>query len=455
MKTLTGIFVALGLSGAVASEADAARKPVTPPAKTAKAIPTGYQCTPEQKNERVRVDAAFDLKTGALIYGEADTRFNQASMTKRLVELMTYEALRSGKLHREDRVMLPASFLVEDDGEIQYTDAVPYRDGKGKNAQRIASVSVSDALIALKRGSSNRAVQGLMIKLFGTESAGVKEMNAWTAREGLSGMASYATVTGFPTIAMKYTPHYTTPFAHAFVVWKLHTEFASEVKEFSVPRPTVTGYTDENRPVKINVKLTSRFLPGNMVGDFMVEDLKTGTSCLGTGIDIVARDRATDRDIVFITAGHDPNGGTKSGTVARFFGNMPAEAREKLQSLALSDGFTALASAGASLFSKHETFLEHAERTQAMFLARRSGILAANMIVSDPNTKSCPASNYNALVLSSMSSILPREDFRFAAYAEGGFEPLRFAKDYVPAFSRSPAAGLLNQSGIAARRLIL
>lgn len=298
-------------------------------------------CQKDEIQNRQRIDAAFDLTSGRLIYGNADTSFYQASMTKRVVELLVLEAVRDGRLNWDDRIELPSVHLRNGSANpvIQNSDAIPFE---------YKSISVRDGFIAGNRGSSNRFMQGVMTRLAGSEELGVDMINKRYEELGLEGQAQAAQVAGYPTIAMKYkaagqpSNHFITPYAHALIVWKIEHDFADVTKDLYLPKPELTAYNSSGAH-EYKLKITSHLLPGDKMrgaNEAEIKSLKTGTACgTGSAADYVAQvtfnveGQEIKRDIVYITAGHTT--GTERDRHAHdFLANLPETAKEELKTAA-------------------------------------------------------------------------------------------------------------------------
>lgn len=335
-KFKAAFAMALGLSTLFTGEAEAKSKPA--PAPTVKKS----FCQPDEIRNRLRIDAAFDLETGLPIYGDPHTRFYQASMTKRIVEYVVLKAVRDGNAKWNDMIELPSVHLRNANNVEQNSDAIPFEYKR---------ISLRDGFIAGNRGSSNRFMQGVMAHLTGSEEKGVEMLNRVYQELGISDEAMAATVTGFPTTAMRYEipgrplNHFITPYAHALIVWKINHDFADEIKELYIARPRVTAFNAAGAH-QFDVKITSGLLPNEYLDRghrTKMINLKTGTTCgTGSAADYVVNvqfdinGQTINRDIIYITAGH-ASGGGRDAHARQFLINLPEQVRQNLWRASTND----------------------------------------------------------------------------------------------------------------------
>lgn len=260
------------------------------------AAETAEACTSSQINMRQRADVAIDANTGTLLYGmNENTPFYQASLTKRMVQLMAYEALQNGSLTKEQRIDLPRNYFRNASGEPQYADAIPFN---------YTSVSVEDAITAMMLRSSNRAPFALARAIGGTEENFVAMMNTRAAQLGMS-QSHFVNPAGYPT-AEAERAHRTTAMDHAKLVREIVTKFPEEVENLSRLSASLTGYTNSGRAGNFTVQTTNALMPGRNSAYSLsyVSGGKTGYACAaGPAIDVEAE--IGGRTVIVVTGGHD------------------------------------------------------------------------------------------------------------------------------------------------------
>ncbi len=316
-KKITGIALVLGLSAAFATEADAASHKkhhatshhssshkvhkASGKSKSRKAAPVRAEtCSQGDINKRVRADLMMDAATGAVLYGSNEQAgFYQASLTKRMVLLMTLEAIRDGRISRNQLISLPTEYFRNESGAAQKSDAIPFG---------YTSISVDDAILAMNIRSSNRAPKALGMAIAkangmaGTEDNFVSMMNARAAQMGLTG-THFVNTTGYPT-RESVRAHRTTAVDHARIVQALFMEFPGEMPELLHNSATLTGYNAKGRAATFKIGTSDHFMPGERNALPNILGGKTGYACAaGPAIDLEAT--IGGRTVIIVTAGHD------------------------------------------------------------------------------------------------------------------------------------------------------
>jgi D-alanyl-D-alanine carboxypeptidase (penicillin-binding protein 5/6) len=140
------LFVSLGLAAATALTA------VPPPAQAQIPSFRGLLAASESKYASIVVDA----KSGEVLYANhADSPRYPASLTKMMTLYLTFEALASGRLHLEDRVVFS-----------------PHASAQAPTKLGVApgdSITVADAIQGMAILSANDAAMAMAEKLGGTE----------------------------------------------------------------------------------------------------------------------------------------------------------------------------------------------------------------------------------------------------------------------------------------------
>lgn len=260
------------------------------------AVDTAEACSQSQINMRQRADVAIDANTGTILFGMNErTPFYQASLTKRMVQLLAYEALQNGILTKEQPIDLPQHYFRNASGAPQYSDAIPF----GYN-----SISVEDAITAMMLRSSNRAPLALGIAIGGSEENFVSMMNLRAAQLGMA-QTYYVNPAGYPTREAELK-HRTTALDHAMLVREIVTKFPEEVQTLSRVTATLTGFTNSGRSGNFTVQTTNALMPGRNTGYSLasVTGGKTGYACAaGPALDVEAE--RDGRNIIVVTGGHD------------------------------------------------------------------------------------------------------------------------------------------------------
>lgn len=275
-KIWTGLAMAFGLAAAAAESAEA--------------------CSQRQINMRQRADVAIDAKTGTVLYGMNETTpFYQASLTKRMVQLLTYEAIRDGRLTKGQLIDLTENYFRNAAGHPQYSDAIPFN---------YHQVSVEDAVTAMMLRSSNRAPLALGVAIAGSEEEFVQRMNERARELGMNN-TRFINPAGYPTRKAEQE-HRTTALDHATLVREILLKFPEEVDDLNRVSALLTGYTQSGRAGSFEVGSTNALMPEKHTAYSLsnVTGGKTGYACAaGFALDVEAE--IDGRSVIVVTGGQD------------------------------------------------------------------------------------------------------------------------------------------------------
>lgn len=132
-------------------------------------FPTTVFAKPNPKYAAIVIDA----KTGSILYQRnANKQLHPASLTKMMTLFLTFEALDSGRIRLNDRVVFSRNAYN------QAPSKLGIEPGK--------SISVRDAILALVTKSANDVAVAMAEKIAGSEKAFANKMNAKAKRLGMT-----------------------------------------------------------------------------------------------------------------------------------------------------------------------------------------------------------------------------------------------------------------------------
>jgi D-alanyl-D-alanine carboxypeptidase len=212
----------------------------------------------------------FEPSTGKVLYAEdIDDIWHPASLTKLMTVYLTFEAIKEGKLHLDDKISCSLAASLQP----------PSKAGLNVGAK----LTVDKALQAVIVKSANDVAVMLAEAVAGSESAFIERMNATAKRLGMT-RTQYVNTNGLPDDGQLATARDLAKIARAVV-----TEYPQYANYFTMPDMHIG-----NRRLGSHNALLRTF-PG-------ADGLKTGFTC-DSGYNVVASATRDGRRLIAVILG--------------------------------------------------------------------------------------------------------------------------------------------------------